>query len=570
MPPRRTASGAPAPDTARSAEGSGRALRRLDRAALGAVVLLLACVSFRCIWEADWGWQIATGDWVAAHGPPRVDPFSFAGPPREWIELRWLYALVLHGIVRVFGPAGAIVVKTVALAATFALAAASAGAGVSAVVIAPLLVLAILASSLRFFVRPEIVTYLFLATFLWSIERHRRGDRRFVRALPLLQLVWVNSHTLFVLGPVVLGLHLVAEAWRLARTSRPAERGRAAERVRTAALVTGLGVLACFANPWGLRGALFPLSLFAEIRGSLFKTVIGEFASPFALSTHYAAVSAYEALLALCVLSAAANVRRLDVFRTLLCAAMAYLSILAMRNVPLLATCAIPFVAGNVATTRLPEGLARFRLARALRAAMPAAVIVACLGISWGFVTNRSYVGQQDTNRFGVGIAPHRFPVGAVAFLKGHRLGPPVFATMLESSWLLSQGFTVFIDPRLEVYGEAHFARYLSALAGDDVWRAVAADYDVRVALVDLDQTEFLQRTLRSGEWKLAFWDECTAMIVRRDAEAVPPIVTDADWERSIAQVHEELPPPPAWERLGAFGGRRRPRRPTTASPTSF
>jgi hypothetical protein len=162
-------------------------------------------------------------------------------------------------------------------------------------------------------------------------------------------------------------------------------------------------------------------------------------------------------------------------------------------------------------------------------------------------------VGQQDTNRFGFGIAPHRFPVRAAAFLKEHRLGPPVFATMLESSWLLPQGFTVFIDPRLEVYGEEHFARYLSALAGDDVWRTVAADYDVRVALVDLDQTEFVQRTLRSGDWKLAFWDECTAVIVRGDAESVPTIVTEADWERSITRVHEDLPHPPAWESLGPF-----------------
>ncbi|MFN8179204.1 MAG: tetratricopeptide repeat protein [bacterium] len=529
-------------------------LLRLDRVALGSAAVLLACVSFRCIWEADWGWQIATGDWVAAHGPPKVDPFSFAGPPREWIELRWLYALLLHGVVHVSGPAGAIVLKTLALAATFALAAASTGAGASAAVIAPLLVLAILASSLRFFVRPEIVTYLFLASFLWAIERHRRGDRRFLRALPLLQLVWVNSHTLFVLGPVTLGLHVVAEAWHAVRASRPAERARAAERLRAAALATGLGVLACLANPWGLRGALFPFRLLAEIRGSLFKTVIGEFASPFALSTHYGAVTAYEALLALCVLSAAANLRRLDPFRTLQCAATAYLSTLAMRNVPLFAISAIPFVAGNVAELRLPAPLVRSRVARALRAALPCAVIAACLATSRGFVTNRAYVAQADTNRFGFGIAPNRYPMRGATFLKEHGLGPSVFATMLESSWLLSQGFRVFIDPRLEVYGEAHFARYLNALAGDDVWRSVAAEYDLRAALVDLDQTSFLERTLRSGEWKLVFWDECTAMIARRDVASVPAIATDADWARSIAVVREDLPAPRAWEDLGAFG----------------
>ena len=540
--------------TATSAKGSANAadFSPLDVAALVAAALLLVAASVRGLWAADAGWQRAAGDWIAAHGPPRTDPFSWAGPPRPWIELRWLWLVAFAKTVDVFGPAGAILGKTAALLATFSLAAASLGPRARSAALAPVVVLAVLASSQRFFVRPEIVTFLLLAIHLFLLERDRRVGDRALFVLPALQVLWVNSHTLFVLGPVLVVLYAATSA--LPGDERGVAKGVRRARARRAALVAAMELAACLVNPWGLDGALFPIRLLGEIRGTLFKTGIGEFAGPFAASAHYDAVYAYVALIGLCVVSAALAFRESDPFRTLVLVAFLWLSTLAIRNLPLFAIVAIPFVLGNLAVATPVSRFARTRAARPARRLLAALVIVFCVGTSWSLATDRFYVRQYDTNRFGLGWAPHRYPVRAVDFLQAHRLPGPVFATMQEASYLLSRGMGSFLDPRLEVFGEAQFARYLQVLSDDSAWRALVTEYDVKAAVIDAAATSFLdpRREGRGME----------ARVLGRDRRGPGArgcsggAAIDRD-RRRVAQRgcrrRAGLPAPPAWDRSGPF-----------------
>ena len=533
----------------------------LDAAALAAVAVLLVAASLRCLWATDAGWQRAAGEWIASHGPPRTDPFSWAGPPRPWIELRWLWLVRFAKILDLVGPAGAILGKTVALLATFALAAASIGPRARSAALAPVLVVAILASSQRFFVRPETATFVLLAVFLFILERDRRAAGRAIFALPVLQVLWVNSHTLFVLGPVLAILH----AATMILPGRRGGAGGRAQRSRAprAALVAGLCLVACLINPWGIDGALFPIRLLGEIRGTLFKAGIQEFAGPFVAYGSYDAVRAYVALIALCAISAALAFRRLDPFRTLVVAAFLWLSTLAIRNLPLFAIVAIPFVVGNLADAPWVARFARNRSAPAVRALLAVLVIGFALATSWALATDRSYVRQHDTNRSGLAWAPHRYPVRAGDFLRDQGLRGPVFATMHEASYLLSRGVGSFIDPRLEVFGEAHFARYLRALSDDAAWRALVKEYDVKVAVIDLASTAFLTRAVIGGGWNLAYWDETAAVIVRGDVPDAPASIRSGDdWRRSLEVVRTALPAPPPWEHLGLLG--------RAASPTPY
>ena len=56
-------------------------------------------------------------------------------------------------------------------------------------------------------VRPQAVTFLLGALFLWVIGRYRRQpDRKWLAVFPLGMLVWVNSHGTFPLGLGLIGL----------------------------------------------------------------------------------------------------------------------------------------------------------------------------------------------------------------------------------------------------------------------------------------------------------------------------------------------------------------------------
>src|SRR5262249_10225259 len=100
--------------------------------------------------------------------------------------------------------------------------------------------------------------------------------------LPFIQVIWVNTHGAFVLGPIILGSYLADRlvAPLLERTD--AEEPHRPVGARWWAHVGGSALLvavACLVNRYGVRGALYPLDLFWKITawGGIYKASIVEF-----------------------------------------------------------------------------------------------------------------------------------------------------------------------------------------------------------------------------------------------------------------------------------------------------
>jgi hypothetical protein len=139
---------------------------------------------------------------------------------------------------------------------------------------------ALVVMSNRFDPRPELMSLMGMAFYLTILMR---ADRTPALAwlLPLVQVVWVNTHALFVLGPITVGAYLTGHAsgW-IGRARSEAQSAHTDHRWRLhvggATVAVGL---ACLINPYGLRGALFPLELFPKITawGGLYKSYIAEF-----------------------------------------------------------------------------------------------------------------------------------------------------------------------------------------------------------------------------------------------------------------------------------------------------
>ena len=123
---------------------------------------------------------------------------------------------------------------------------------------------ALAAMSSRFDPRPEIISLLGAAVFLAVLFRTDRTPA-LAWVLPLVQVIWVNSHALFVLGPIILGAYLIDHVAvgirrRLARrTTGTLPQRRWWLHLGGASLAV---VAACLVNPYGWRGAIFPFELF--------------------------------------------------------------------------------------------------------------------------------------------------------------------------------------------------------------------------------------------------------------------------------------------------------------------
>lgn len=517
---------------------------------VGALLVLFFATAVNQIADFDFWWLWATGRYVAEHGFPHTDVFSFASEGRPWIELRWLFCLGLYGSSVAFGYVGANVIKVLLLAITATLAARSVKTWppVAGLVAGTL---AILASSPRFIIRPEIASYLFVALFLLLIARYRNGNRTALFLLPLLQVVWVNTHTIFILGPLLL-LAFFAHTW----LTRELDKKMLWRQRRDAALVLILTSVACLVNPYGLGAYTFAFQIFSEMRDSIYATTIAELRGPLDLGIGLVSIKALYALAAVTALIGVASFRRLDAFLLIVVLAMAYLAFKSVRNTPLFAIAAVPFALHHLTSIRSVP-LAR-RLLEKARTPAFALAIGACLFYAHQFVTNRVQVSEGLPNLAGLGVAEHHFAQGATEYLTENGVEGHIFATMDVSPYLIAHGYQTLFDPRLEVHGEELYKRYIQIEDQPPKFRLGEKTYGFTIAVLNL-RSPAVVTALSLDDWALVFFDEVACVFVKRNAHPNLRPLDRADIVGRIAQIRSQLPSPTPWTQLDFLERARSP-----------
>ena len=519
-------------------------------AAWGAVALLSAAACLRKIWATDFWWQIATGRWVLQQGWPEGDVFSYTVPGAEWIELRWLVFSLGALIFDRFGPAALVLLKWIAVVITLISLLAAAGPRSSRrdLVTPWLVAVGLLACSQRLFVRPELASYLLFALFLAAVARYRAGaDGRWLWWLPLLQLVWVNSHPLYFFGPATIAWAWVAEQlerrleW-LPQPARPADRLAGARLPAVGLACVGV----CLLNPYGWHALLFPLELFQEIRDSTVQQAITELQSPFAVEGPMTALRYYKLLIALALGTSLWNWRRPDPFWIGIGVAMLYLSATSIRSLPLFCWVAIPWVLVNVDRAGARPPVAPWARRPALRAIAWVSLSLFCGYYVQQFATHRFYVKQLDSNRFGLGLAEGRYPAEAIAFLDRTGVDAPVFGSLLANNLLLASGRPVFADSRTEVYGDAMFRRFLEAGSKPDVFSKAVEEFGIGAVVTEPGSvTARMVHDLPGWRWVAV---EASAVIYLRDGVGAAAEALDAlNGAAELDRLADRLAALPTW-----------------------
>jgi tetratricopeptide (TPR) repeat protein len=254
---------------------------RLLAAALGALAFLLGCYE---LFDPDIWWHLRSGQWILQHGRvPSLDMFSFASADRTWVDLHWGFQVALALAHKLAGVAGMILMASAAGCAAFLIAMTARLPGWPRWAAALCWLPALALMGTRFDPRPEVFSLLYLACFLAVLVRVERHPT-LAWCLPLVQVLWVNTHGLFALGPIVLGCYLVERTTRaLIGPGRPDDGQVRSRRAlwRHLIPVSAAVAIACLLNPYGMRGAMFPLELFPKISdpANLYKTYIDEFTS---------------------------------------------------------------------------------------------------------------------------------------------------------------------------------------------------------------------------------------------------------------------------------------------------
>jgi hypothetical protein len=254
---------------------------RLLAAELGALAFLLGCYE---LFDPDIWWHLRSGQWILEHHRvPFLDVFTFSSSDLVWVDLHWGFQVALALAYALAGVTGMILLASAAGCAAVLIAITAREPNWPRSVAALCWLPALALMAMRFDPRPEMFSLVYLACFLAVLVR---VDQRPLLAwfLPFVQVLWVNTHGLFVLGPIVLGCYLVECA---ARTWQPSENTLDNTTPKMRPLwqyllpVAAAVAVACLLNPYGMRGAMFPLELFPKISdpASPYKAYVDEFMS---------------------------------------------------------------------------------------------------------------------------------------------------------------------------------------------------------------------------------------------------------------------------------------------------
>ena len=246
-------------------------------------MFLLGCFDLE---NSDIGWQLRTGQLILERGEvPQTDWFTYTNPESEWIDLHWLFQIGLAKLWAIGGSAALILAKCCVATLTLAIALSIGKKTWSELITVTCWLLPVLIYAGRYFVRPEVLTLLFLTCAL-SILWKARTNYRWIWLLPLLQVLWVNSQGLFVLQFVLIGAFGLEQLLR--RVSRSINRLCEVDQHETLlplwpmTIAGSITLLTSLLNPYGFRGAIFPATLFARVSGpdrDFFLKFSGEFDS---------------------------------------------------------------------------------------------------------------------------------------------------------------------------------------------------------------------------------------------------------------------------------------------------
>lgn len=174
--------------------------------------------------DNDLFWHLATGRWIVEHKTlPEADPFAFTTSLKaqeEFVRAKviltqyWLANVLQYGIFSFSGFQGIIVLRVLIVLLTLLVIFAHLRRR-GLYTVTSLLILLPLAFVLINYKgdRPNQMTFLFLALFLFLMDAFKNGEKKGY-LLPVVYVLWANIHGGFILGGAIAGLVIAAELCR--------------------------------------------------------------------------------------------------------------------------------------------------------------------------------------------------------------------------------------------------------------------------------------------------------------------------------------------------------------------
>ncbi len=482
-----------------------------------AFILLLSLFPIR---SNDIWWHMAVGREIAhTHRFITEDPFTFTVPGNPWVPHAYLSGLVFYFVRSIGSATGLIVLRALLVLASFLLLfRLLSREEIPFVLAAPLVVLSALVVHSRFILRPHLFEYLFIVILIgFLLDRRERSGIRYYGPPVLLQILWVNLHASFYLGPAIILLYYLGEALSALLARNGPVPGHSPQRWKRASILFVLVLLASAVNPNPVAFIGQPLG--AEQRTLMTQYTL-EWRSPFDPALRHGAFHPYyEIFLALGAVGLLLSLIRLRFASVLLIATFGYLSLQAHRF-----RAEFVFVALPLLLVELRDAPTALRLSRLFSRLRRGGVLVRS-GLALAALLILIYAGREGVILNGAVSA--RYPEKAFAFIESQGIAKRPFHSIGFGSYLLWRLYPErksFIDGRN--FDPGLYQDFIACQANISGFEHVVKKYDLDAFVLpapensDAGMMNLHEALTRSEGWALVHIDAVAYIYVKTESVA--------------------------------------------------
>lgn len=504
---------------------------------IGILTLLCFMLPNFLLGDGSTGWHLAIGHYILDHLQlPQYDLISYTFSNKASVNYEWLFDLLIAFLDRVGG------IRLVALISATAIAWLSLllydncrRTGCHYMLVLTLCVLSVPVMAIHWLVRPHLITFFGVLIFTSSLDafyKQRIGAKKLWAYLGLTMLAWVNCHPAFLMGLAILSIYLISELV-IAFVSDGEAHHNALSRVRIIATALGITGIATLINPYGPHLYQYIASYLQQ---SKVIAATDEFMSP----VFHGAIqpSCLELLYFSLIVGLAMASQKVLLPRLLVVLAYAHLALAGTRNMPLFVLVALPFIAELLASAKPFSLLGSAKIEPN----------VFCRKLTDFYQSSGKLVNDMETKcnkhalpiatvlvlvlsclnggkAFGVELIQSTFdpankPENTLKCIRENKLKPEQGFTY--DNWggyiRYKTGMRVFIDDRVDFYGEPFYLDYACAATVQPEWQDVLNEYGIQWILFPKNSVLVAHLQKEPG-WQLLCEDAAGCLYVRRNKE---------------------------------------------------
>ena len=356
-----------------------------------------------------------------------------------------------------------------------------------------------------------------------------------------MQLLWVNLHVYFIIGPAIYFLFLADRLLVFKKIFR--------KEIYVGALIAIVNLF----NPNFYQGAIYPLKVFQN-----YGYDVVENSSLLFLLRYFGRWNTQEKLFLIAIFIVAVSfIVRLIInrralkpifFNAVLIALTVFLAFKMQRNGTLFALSVFPVLSQN-----LDPLFSKIKPGNFLKSLYFLVIFFLVFGLY--VVKNNKYYDWLDSPKL-FGFSVSTSAQDGVEFIRSSQINGPVFNNFDIGSYLIWQLFPqqkVFVDGRPEAYPASFFKKIYRPMQADgEIWKQKSGEYGINyIFFAHTDMTEwadsFLTRTVKDDDWPLVFLNDTVAIFLKNNSSNRPVLeenkITEENIKEKISQVLDKLNP---------------------------